>query len=330
MPRASVALVYIGGAMGVVTNRKTGTVRPIESVNEIHRVIPELQGEVHLELLPLHDIGTPELLPSHWTVLAEAIKRHYDQYEGFVVLHDTNTLVYTACALSFALQSLSKPIVLTGALAPLNDIGGDARMNLIYAIRSALLDVAEVVITLGPQILRGSRTKKVQQELTGSFASHCFPALGEFRTTGAALHPWRYVRRKRTLLCRSSFDPNVVTLTMTPGIREQVLDAVLDAGPRGIVLRSYGPGVVPPSFLPWLRRVADGGVPIVVTSQMTKGMIDFQDLKRQIAFERTSLISGHDMTHECAAVKLMWALTQAKGDRLCGLMERSLVGELGD
>ena len=132
-------------------NKKTGRIEPIESLTEIHRLLPELQRDVSLTFYSITNVGSSDITPEHWVEIAQMIKKLYDQFEGFVIVHGTNTMSYTAAALSFALQGLSKPIVLTGALLPINDLAGDGRMNLIFAIRAAQLDIAEVCIALGPR-----------------------------------------------------------------------------------------------------------------------------------------------------------------------------------
>ncbi|MDD4319526.1 MAG: asparaginase [Candidatus Peribacteraceae bacterium] len=330
MPRAKIALLYVGGSIGMVVNRRTGRIEPVESLAEIHRAIPEMQREVALEFFTLANVGSSEVTPELWVVVAEKIRALYDRFDGFVVVHGTNTMSYTAAALSFALQNLSKPVVLTGALLPLNELTGDGRMNLIYAIRAAQMDVAEVCVVLGPKVLRGSRAKKVEESLLQTFDSPRFPPLADF-SIDVRLHPWRTVRRKRSLLCRPSFDANVVMVTLTPGIPDAFLRSVLDLKPHGIVLRAYGPGMLPERLFSWLRRAEELKVPVVIVTQSLRGAIDLHRYRKQLTLERLGVISGKNMSFECATVKLMWALTQAKTPaRLRDLMERSLVGELDE
>src|SRR3989338_3989163 len=120
MARAKIALLYVGGSIGMKMNRKTGRIEPIESLTEIHRFLPELQREVALSFYSLSNVGSSDIDPSHWVEISKKIEELYDDFEGFVVVHGTNTMGYTAAALSFALQGLSKPIVLTGAIHPIN------------------------------------------------------------------------------------------------------------------------------------------------------------------------------------------------------------------
>lgn len=330
MPRAKVAILYVGGSIGMVVNQKTGRIEPMESLSLIHRAIPELQKEVSLQFYSLSNVGSSEVTTQDWVEIAEKIRSLYDQFEGFVVIHGTNTMAYTAAALSFALQGLSKPVILTGALLPINELAGDGRMNLIFAVRAAQLDIAEVCVVLGPKVLRGCRAKKVDESLLQTFDSPRFPPLADF-STGVRLHPWRMVRRKRTLVARPSFDPNVVLLTLTPGITAAYLDAILQSRPHGIVMRAYGVGMLPERIFPWIREAESRGIPVIIVSQSLRGGIDLHKFRKQLTLEQLGVISGKNMSFECATVKLMWAIKHAKTPgRLRELMERNLVGEIDE
>ncbi|MDD5074481.1 MAG: asparaginase [Candidatus Peribacteraceae bacterium] len=328
MARSRIALLYVGGSIGMKMNRKTGRIEPIESLNEIHRFLPELQREVALKFYSLSNVGSSEVTQRDWEEIARTIERLYDDFDGFVVVHGTNTMSYTAAALSFVLQGLSKPIVLTGALLPINDIAGDGRMNLVSAIRAAGLDLAEVCVALGSRVLRGNRAKKVDQSLFETFDTTRIPPLAEFNV-GVHLGLHRLVRRRRQLVCKPTFDPKVAVVTLHPALELDFLDAILATRPHGIVMRAYGPGMLPERIFPWLRKVSDRKIPIVMTSQTIRGRVDLHHFRKQITLEQFGVISGKDMTFECALVKLMWALTQTQSPgRLREIMEKSLVGEL--
>ena len=328
MPRPRIAVLYVGGSIGMIRNRKTGRIEPIESLVEIHRFIPDAQRDVILDFHSIANLGSSEVTPAHWIEIAKTIEKVYDHVEGVVVIHGTNTMAYTAAALSFSLQNLGKPVVLTGSLMPIDDLGSDARMNLIYAIRAAELDIAEVCIALGPRVLRGSRAKKADQSILETFDSPRFPPLAEFNTS-VQLHPWRTVRRKRTIVAKPDFDANIVSITLHPGMPESYFDAMLAAKPHGIVLRAYGLGMLPEHLFPWIRKATKLDIPVVITSQLLRGSIDLQLYRKQLTLEELGVISGMDMTYECAVVKLMWALAQTRNvRRIRELMEKNLVGEL--
>lgn len=328
MPRAKIAVLYVGGSIGMVTNRRTGRIEPIDSLAEIHRFLPEVQREVQLDFHSISNVGSSEVTPDHWVEIAKTIRKLYDHIDGFVVIHGTNTMSYTAAALSFALQNLSKPIVLTGSLLPIDDLGSDARMNLIYAIQTAQLDLAEVCVVLGPRVLRGTRSKKAEQSIVQTFDSPKFPPLAEFNTS-VSLHPWRTVRRKRTLSVHAEFDTNVVSLTLHPGMPQAYFDAMTSIKPHGVVLRAYGQGMLPEELFPWIRMLTKMRIPVLITSQLLRGSINLHQFRKQMVLEELGVISGKDMTYDCAVVKLMWALSKTRDlRRIRTVMEKSLVGEL--
>ncbi len=330
MPRSKIALLYVGGSIGMVMNQKTKRIEPMESLSVIHKAIPELQREIALEFFSIANVGSSEVTSDHWVEIARKIESLYEQFDGFVVVHGTNTMSYTAAALSFALQNLRKPVILTGALLPINDLAGDGRMNLIFAIRAAQLDIAEVCVVLGPKVIRGTRAKKVDESILQTFDSPRFPALADF-SVGVHLHPWRTVRRKRTLICNPSFDTNIIVLTLTPGMPQAYLDQILALKPHGIVMRAYGPGMLSENLFPFLQELKRQGIPVLLISQTMRGSVDLHRYRKQVTLEELGMISGKNMGLECAVVKFMWALTQAKTPmRLRDLMERSLVGELDD
>ncbi len=309
-------------------NRKTSLIEPIDSLVEIHRFVPEAQRDVSLVFRSIANLGSSEVTPLHWQEIIGVIEELYDSVTGIVIIHGTNTMSYTAAALTFALQNLSKPIVLTGSLMPIDDLGSDARINLTNAIRAAELDIAEVCIALGTSVLRGSRAKKVDQSIFQPFSSPRFPDLAQFNTD-VTLHPWRTVRRKRSLSVQRKFEANIASLTLHPGMPMQLFDAMLEAKPRGVVLRAYGPGMLPEHLFPWIRKVTALKIPVVITSQMLQGSIDLHRYRKQMILEDLGVISAKDMTHDCAVVKLMWTLSQTSGVfNIRKIMEKNLTGEL--
>ena len=203
-------------------------------------------------------------------------------------------------------------------------------MNLVFAIRAAQMDIAEVCLALGPHVLRATRSKKVEASFLETFESpNCAPLIDFSREVTMADH--RIVRRKRTLSCKPTFDSNVIMLTIYPGMPQGFLDAVLDADPHGIVLRTYGPGMLSQDLFPWLQKVTMKEIPVLITSQALRGKVDLHKYRKQLTLEQLGIISGKDLTFECATVKLMWALTQTKNPRrLRDLLEKSLVGELSE
>lgn len=330
MNRAKIAVLYVGGSIGMTVNKATGRIEPIESIDEIYKFLPELQKEVRLDFFPITTVGSSDITPDHWSELSVVIQQQYEKYDGFVVIHGTNTMTYTAAALAFSLQGLSKPIICTGALMPLNDLAGDGRMNLIHAIRAAQLDIAEVCIVSGARVLRAVRTKKMEQALFKTFDSPGFPSLADFNVQ-VEQHPWRKVRRKRSLVCKPTYETNIAVLTLFPGIHLSVLDSVLARKHKAIVLQAYGPGMLPATVEPWLEQVAAANVPLLLVSQTVAGRIELDQYRKQLLLQNLGCIAAKNMTLDCAVVKLMWALAQGYTKKqLKKCIETSVVGELDE
>lgn len=328
MPRTKIAILYVGGSIGMVKNRRTGRIENIDSLSHIHRLIPEAQRDVSLDFHMIANVGSSEVTPEHWTIIAKKIEELYDKFDAFIVIHGTNTMAYTASALSFALQNLSKPVIFTGSIIPIDELSSDARMNIGYALQAALLDIAEVCVVLGPRVLRGCRVKKTDQSIVKTFTSPRFSPLARFDAS-VELSPLRTVRRKRNLSVKANFNPNILSITLHPGMPEHFFDLTLDFNPSGIVLRAYGQGMLPESLFPWLKEATKRKIPVVIVSQLLKGTIDLHLFRKQLALEQMGIISGMDMTYECAVSKLMWVLGQTHDiRRVRELMEKSLVGEL--
>lgn len=316
----------------MVRNSKTGALQPASSAVDIIRDFPEIQKFVSLDFKMVVNIDSSNMTPEYWTEIASQIYRLYDQYDGFVVAHGTDTMAYTSSALSFALQNLSKPVVFTGSLIPLNEIGSDGRNNLIYACLTATLDIAEVCVVFSNKILRANRSKKYHESLVAVFHSPNFPALGELgRPT--TLNEWRKKRRKRTLEYRADFESNISLLKLFPGFDPVIVEKVLERGAKGIILEGFGPGNVPfmdeNSLLPQIEKATDMGVPIVLANQMEKGVTNLTSYEAGYSAMKAGAISSKDMTTEATVTKLMWTLSRTrKMSEIKRIMEKDLAGEI--
>ena len=175
MSRPRIKILFAGGTIGMIRNRYSKALEPAQDLGSILQLIPEIQSEIKIDFERVMNLDSTNMKPSDWEILAKTIQKHYDQYDGFVIAQGTDTMAYTASALSFALQSLSKPVICTGALMPLNELGSDGRNNLIYASRVASYDLAEVAIVFGDKIIRGNRATKYKEGLFDVFKSAKFP-----------------------------------------------------------------------------------------------------------------------------------------------------------
>ena len=331
MARPKVCILFAGGTIGMVRNPKTGVLQPATDASEILRDVPELQKYVQLDLKMVVNIDSSNMNPDHWTEIAKSIKNLYDKYEGFVVVQGTDTMSYTASALSFALQNLSKPIILTGSLIPLSEIGADGRNNLVYACLTATLDIAEVCVVFANRIIRGNRAKKHHESFVDVFHSPNYPYLGELgRPT--ALFEWRKKRRKRVLTFHPNFDPKISVLKLFPGFDPYIIERAIERDAHGIIIEGFGPGNVPfleNSIIPQIQKAINKNIPVVIANQLEKGVTNLNAYEGGFAALKAGAISSHDMTIEATIAKLMWTLGHTrKMSEIKSTMEKDLAGEL--
>lgn len=331
MRKPKICLLFAGGTIGMVKNPKTGALQPASSAVDIIKDFPEIQKYLSLDFKMVMNMDSSNMNPTHWTVLAQKIHSLYDQYDGFVVAQGTDTMAYTASALSFALQNLSKPIVLTGSLIPLNEIGSDGRNNLIYACLTAKEDIAEVCIVMANKILRGNRSKKYHESFVAVFHSPNFPSLGELgRPT--TLNNWRKKRRKRKLIYSPNFDAKISVMKLFPGFDPEIISKVVERGARGIIIEAFGPGNIPfmeNSIAEQIEITTKKGIPFVIANQMEKGVTNLTAYEAGLKAAKAGAISSLDMTTEATVAKLMWALAKTKKlSEIRKIMGTDLAGEI--
>jgi L-asparaginase len=262
--------------------------------------------------------------------LGRAIYQKIREYDGFVVTHGTDTLCYTSAALSFILQELNKPVVVTGAQVPLEEIGSDGRANLINAVRVAISELAEVAVVFGSLIIRGSRAKK-----TSVFDMQAFTSVNEIPlgTIGLSIkfNQSARVRMRKKPLLRAFLNDSVAMLQVYPGLKPEVLDFMAEKH-DGIVLEGYGAGNLPNeknSLIPAIKKATEKNVPVVVCTQCIVGSTEMELYQVGRAALDAGAIPAMDMTPETTLVKLMWVLGQT--DDLASvdsMMQKSFVGEL--
>lgn len=335
--RRRVYVAYTGGTIGMQRSASGYVPSPGFLASELERS-PELahpsMPEYELQgYEPLLD--SANMTPAHWLAIAQDIERRYDDFDGFVVLHGTDTLAYTASALAFMLQGLSKPVVLTGSQIPLAELRNDARTNLITALQVAGgYDIPEVCLVFGNRLMRGCRTTKVNAEGLDAFASPRFPDLGDIGTR-IKIH-WERVRKPHDsidgLEIRSLAGPTVGALRLFPGLNARFLENALQAPLEGLVLECYGIGnghEHDQAFLKALRAATDRGVVVVGTTQCLKGAVDLSGYATGQALADAGVISGLDMTAEAALAKLHYLFsTGLAPERVREEMQRNLRGEL--
>ncbi len=339
MSRKRVSIIYTGGTLGM---RQTADgYAPAPDLDAlVHERMPEL-GDDSLPEFDLVQYATPldsaNATPRDWYDLADRIRETADRYDGFVVIHGTDTMAYTASALSFLLADLDKPVILTGSQIPLCEVRSDAQHNLLSALQAIGSDrIGEVAVCFGPYILRGNRTTKVTATELDAFDSPNFPALAEIGTE-IRFAGHNGARPKGGILAErppAYHDCEIGVLRLFPGIQDAMIDGIVGAGACGIVLRCYGSGTAPTAharFLDALKRATASGVVIVAVSQCQEGTVSLRKYAAGSALADAGVLSGFDMTTEAAFTKMhaLFALGLDRVD-LERSLQQNLCGELTD
>ena len=308
------------GALAVPTRR--------EAVSILRNIEPRLGRLADYDIRAVANLDSTNMNPRHWDCLLEAIARDYPHYDGFVLTHGTDTMAYTAAALSIGIQRLGKPVVLTGSQIPGPRIESDARTNLVNAFRLAADDCSGVFVVFNERILRGVRATKASESRLDAFTSVNCDDAGEIRLD-LRLRPELPRRRSGPIAIRPGFDPHIFIHTLTPGCDPDDMVFLLDDRKiHGIILQGYGTGNLPFSFEPFFRKARERKVPVVVTSQCLEGrtlMHSYEVGRRALDL---GVIEGFDQSLEVLAVKLMWALKHHPYGRIRGVLQRNFCGEL--
>ncbi len=313
----SVLLIYTGGTIGMVENNRTGSLEPFNFHHLLDKV-PELRKFGFAISTVQFDppIDSSEIEPEMWVKLVNIITENYDQYDGFVILHGTDTMSYTASALSFMLENLNKPVILTGSQLPIGMLRTDGKENLITAIEIAAAKnskgeplVPEVCVFFGDHLLRGNRTTKASAESFNAFVSTNYPPLAQ---VGVHIHyDEKQIAHPSNEPLHPHFlmDNNIVVLKLFPGISEKTVSSILHIpGLKGVVLETFGSGNAPVKewFLNLMREAVEKDIVIVNVSQCMGGMVQMSRYGTGNKLEETGVVSGHDSTTEAVLTKLMF------------------------
>lgn len=316
----------------MVRNRLTGALEPPKKPSDILVNLPKLSEMMEIDFKFVCNIDSANMSPKYWSEIVKAICSSYDEFDGFVVTHGTDSMAYTSSAISFALKNVNKPIVFTGSVIPLSEVGDDGRNNLIYACITAALDIAEVCMVSGNRIIRGSRAKKYSESFVDVFRSPNYPYLGEL---GNPPRVFDFAKKKeddRILVCMSDFEDRVVYHKLFPGFRTDALKCELKTGVEGVVLEGYGSGNLPflnTDLIDLIKDLSSKEIPVVVTTQLPKGRTNLEAYESGMKALEAGAISAMDMTTEATVTKLMWTLANTRNyQEFKEVFSENLCGEL--
>jgi len=337
--KKNIYVAYTGGTIGMKKSQegyvpdKGHLTASINGLPEFHR--EEMPNFTINEYQPL--IDSSNMTPDDWQRIADDIKAHYDDYDGFVVLHGTDTMAYTSSALSFMFENLSKPIIVTGSQIPLSQLRSDGQVNVLNSLYvAANYPINEVGLFFNNKLYRGNRSIKAYADGFNAFDSPNMPPLLE---AGININLVSGVVAKKDKPCEQ--DKNVIVREITPqpigvvhlypGISADVIENVIRQPVKALILRSYGVGNAPQdsALLACLTKAKEQGIIVVNCSQCIKGTVNMSGYATGHALSQAGVISGHDMTLEAALTKLHYLLSQNLDyEDVCQLMQLNLRGEL--
>lgn len=330
-----VLVLYTGGTIGM-TRTDDGYRPQPGGIRQLLAEVPDLtmKGMPDYDLMEFDRlIDSSDVTVAEWNRIAQTVCDHYDSYDGFVILHGTDTMAYTASALSFQLEGLNKPVILTGSQIPLCELRSDANDNLVTSMLFAASDqIHEVCLYFGGKLLRGNRAVKVSSDGLTAFSSPNLPPLAEARIRLNYRENELLPSREGPLKMTRLSEIPIAVLKIFPGIQYRLFEPIVTEGLSGLVLEAFGAGNIPGyenALLPLVRKAAEHDAVIVVCSQCLKGEVSLGTYATSMGLKRAGAVSGYDMTTEAAVTKLTYLFSLGLSREEIRLrMESNLRGEL--
>ena len=319
--KTKILLIYTGGTIGMAKDYENASLKPFDFDNLLKH-IPELSlidSDISFTGFK-KPIDSSDMNPEHWKELAQIVKENYEKYDGFVILHGTDTMAYSASALSFMLNGLQKPVIFTGSQLPVGDLRTDAKENLITSIHFASLkkngksEIREVCIYFEYKLLRANRTTKISAENFDAFASPDYPDLAE---SGIRLdvrsHVLRYEDENIPFSINTNLNSQLGLMKIFPGMSREFIEAVFSASHlKAMIIEAFGSGNIFSDewFKDLLRKKTAEGLLIIINTQCAGGMVEIGRYETSEIFQEINAINGFDLTTEASVVKTIFLLGQ--------------------
>ena len=339
--RTRILIIYTGGTIGMMKDHSTGTLMPMNFMKIITH-LPELnQLPCDIDSYSFKEpIDSADMNPEKWINIAEIIEKNYDDYDGFIILHGSDTMAYTASVLSFLFENLAKPVILTGSQLPIGEIRTDGRENIISAVEIATGNkngkpiIQEVCIYFEHKLFRGNRSHKFDAEQFRAFRSINYPLLANTGVYISYNNSSIGNFNKGEFKVHKKLDDNIAILKLFPGIKQEVVQSVFNIkGLKAVVMETYGTGNAPTAkwFVDTLKEATDKGIIILNITQCKGGAVELGKYITSLAMaNKNNIVSGNDITTESAVTKLMYLFGNYSNDidKIKKLLTKSLRGEM--